>query len=80
MADLEASTPALLTPEQAFDAMSLFIYQFAGRAGDDLLTLMGDISIDDRGRTFDPAAWDDWLECVRQVLAYPGRMPSRGWQ
>jgi hypothetical protein len=47
--------------------MSLFLDQFAKRAGDDLLTLLGDIRIRPEGGTFDPAAWDDWMDCVRAV-------------
>lgn len=61
-----------LSVGEAFAAMSLFIDQFAKRAGDDLLTLMGDISLMPdgsvrRGMTTDPAAWDDWLACVAEV-------------
>lgn len=60
----------LLTAREAFEAMVCFVNQFAARAaGNDLPTLIGDISLDvwaDGGPT-DPAAWDDWLECVREV-------------
>lgn len=55
-----------LSAGEAFAAMTLFIHQFADRAGDDLLTLMGDISLW-RGTTTDPAAWEDWLAGVAQV-------------
>jgi hypothetical protein len=47
--------------------MSAFLNQFDKRAGDDLLTLLSDITVDTDGGTFDPAAWDDWLACVRAV-------------
>jgi hypothetical protein len=53
-----------LTERDAFDAMALFLTQFAERAGDDLLTLLSDITIGPDGATFDPAAWDDWISCV----------------
>ncbi|RAO60017.1 hypothetical protein [Micromonospora saelicesensis] len=53
---------------EAFLAMSRFVWQFANRAGDDLLTLLGDIGIEADGGTADPAAWNDWLACVRSVL------------
>ncbi|MFV1991681.1 MAG: hypothetical protein ACC652_13185 [Acidimicrobiales bacterium] len=56
-----------LDEHQAFTAMSLFVNRFAERAGDDLLTLLGDITLRNDGSTFDPAAWYDWLECVRDV-------------
>jgi hypothetical protein len=56
-----------LSEQEAFRAMSLFLDQFAERAGDDLLTLLGDITLRPDGGTFDPAAWDDWMACVRTV-------------
>ena len=64
-----ATSPPLfeLSEIEAFDAMRLFLRQFADRAGDDLLTLLGDVSAGPNRRTFDPAAWDDWLRCVRAV-------------
>ena len=65
-----------LSEREAFRAMSLFLDQFAARAGDDLATLMSDISVDVDGGTFDPAAWDDWIACVRRakgVDATPGQ-------
>lgn len=57
-----------LSAGEAFAAMTLFIHQFADRAGDDLLTLMGDISLWG-ATTTDPAAWEDWLAIVTQVKA-----------
>lgn len=59
---------SFLTLDQAFRAMVAFLDQYAERAGDDLLTLLGDVSLCDDGRPFDPAAWEDWLRCVRAVL------------
>jgi len=57
-----------LTEREAFDAMSLFVRQFADRAGDDLLTLLGDIEIlESDNMPTDRAAWQDWLECVAEV-------------
>ncbi|WP_158075044.1 hypothetical protein [Streptomyces sp. MJM1172] len=46
-----------LNEREAFVAMSRFVWQFANRAGDDLLTLLGDIHIKADGGTTDPAAW-----------------------
>ena len=60
---------------EKFRAMSLFLDQFAARAGDDLATLVSDISVDVDGGTFDRAARDDWIACVRLakgVDATPG--------
>ena len=38
-----------LTPREAFLVMSDFVWQFAQRAGDDLLTLIGDTGIEADG-------------------------------
>ncbi len=56
-----------LNEHDAFQAVTLFFDQFAERAGDDLFTLLGDIAGRPDGGTFDPAAWGDWIACVRQV-------------
>jgi hypothetical protein len=56
-----------LTDREAFDAMSLFLDQYAARAVDDLITLLGDVSALDDGQPTDPAAWTDWLSCVAQI-------------
>ena len=60
-----------LTEQEALLAMSLFIAQFASTAGDDLPTLAADISIEADDETLDPAAWADWLECIRAVKGEP---------
>jgi len=57
----------LLTPREAFLAMSDFIWEFAQRAGDDLLTLIGDTGLEADGGPTDPAAWDDWLASVARI-------------
>jgi hypothetical protein len=56
-----------LTDEQAFQVMRDFLWQFARRAGDDLITLLGDIEPLEDGQPTDPAAWEDWLESVRRI-------------
>ena len=58
-----------LDEHEAFRAMGLFVRQFGDRAGDDLLTLLGDIQLLGDGMPNDPAAWTDWLDCVRSVKA-----------
>lgn len=62
-----------LTSREAFLAMTDFIWQFAQRAGDDLITLIGDTGIESDGAPTDPAAWDDWLASVAKVKS--GRPP-----
>ena len=66
----------LLTPRQAFRAMTDFVWEFAQRAGDDLLTLIGDTEIESDGEPADLAAWDDWLDSVRKIQA--GESPRGG--
>src|SRR5436190_5657239 len=56
-----------LTEQEAFLAMRLFIAQFHSTAGDRLAPLLADISIQPDGAPLDPAAWSDWIECIRAV-------------
>lgn len=71
----DAPVPEGLTERQAFLAMSEFLWRYARRAGNDLITLLGDIELEADGCPTDPAAWDDWLECVQHVKA--GLPPRR---
>jgi hypothetical protein len=66
----------MLSTQQAFDAMSEYIWRFAERAGDDLATLLGDTGRLPNGQLGDPAAWDDWIECVRHIQG--GNEPRGG--
>lgn len=60
-----------ITVHQAFLAMADFVWEFGQRAGDDLLTLIGDISPLPDGSIMDPAAWDDWLASVERTRSGP---------
>jgi len=53
--------------------MTDFIWEFAQRAGDDLMTLIGDTGIEADGGPTDPAAWDDWLASVAKIRS--GKAP-----
>lgn len=66
-----------ITTREAFLAMAEFIWRFERRAGDDLITLLADIGLMPDGGPTDPAAWDDWVECVAYVKS--GRMPRSIW-
>jgi hypothetical protein len=57
-----------LTEQEAFRAMTFFLEQFYSRAGDDFVTLLVDIGIEADGGTHDPAAWTDWMDCVRRAV------------
>jgi hypothetical protein len=56
-----------LSEREAFEAMTRFLNEYYARAGDDLVTLLADLGIERDGDTLDPAAWNDWLRCVRAV-------------
>jgi hypothetical protein len=56
-----------LTEQEAFEAMRCFLDQFLKSAGNDMYTLLADISILSDGATLDTAAWHDWLKCVESV-------------
>jgi hypothetical protein len=61
----------LLSPEQAFRAMLLFLNEYYGRTQGtaELGEVLGDIQLDAAGSTMDPAAWGDWLAAVDAVCA-----------
>ena len=64
-----------LSPRESFLVMSDFIWRFAQRTGDDLLTLIGDTGLECDGGPTDSAAWDDWMDSVFRIRS--GR-PPRG--
>ena len=60
-----------LSESEAFEAMARFLAEFYSRAGNDMDTLLADITIEADGGTLDPAAWEDWVRCVRAVKGEP---------
>jgi len=67
----EKFDPRKLSPEQAFNAMFIFLnryYERTERKGE-LGAVLGDIQINEQdGRPFDPAAWEDWLAALNCIL------------
>jgi hypothetical protein len=58
-----------LTELQAFNAMFKFLEGYYERTkSDDIGSLLGDLQLFPDGGTFDPAAWDDWIESVEEIL------------
>lgn len=57
----------VITEHEALVAMRLFLEQFYARAGNDMETLIADITIESDGNPLDPAAWDDWLRCINEA-------------
>jgi hypothetical protein len=61
----------LLSPEQAFEAMFVFLDAYDRRTARkaEVGDVLGDIQLNEGdGRPADPAAWDDWLAAVAAVL------------
>ena len=58
-----------ITEYQAFEAMKKFLEKYYRRtASDDVGSLLGDLQMLQDGVTADPAAWNDWIKCVQEVL------------
>ena len=58
-----------LTIQQAFEAMQLFLEDYYERTqSDDVGTLLGDLQCLEDGILADPAAWQDWMNCVKKVM------------
>lgn len=58
-----------LTERQAFKAMVLFLEQVYERTeSDDIAGLLSDLMIAADNQTADPAAWQDWLDCLQKVI------------
>ena len=52
--------------------MQLFLERYYENThSDDVGALLGGMSVLRDGGTADPAAWEDWIEAVRQALASP---------
>lgn len=58
-----------LTTLEAFNAMKKFLEVYYQRTkSDDIGSLLDDLQLFPKGGTFDPAAWDDWLESIETIL------------
>ena len=59
---------ATLTAEQAYEAMFCYLSEYWKRFEHAALgDVLGDMQPAKRGTSSDPAAWEDWLKCVRRV-------------
>lgn len=63
----------LLSPEQAFQAMFVFLNAYYERTEGtaELGEVLGDIQLSTDGSTMDPAAWGDWLAAIDAVSVKP---------
>lgn len=57
-----------LSSLEAFKSMRYFLEKYYEQtSSDDVGSLLGELQLLQDGRTADPAAWDDWTECVKKV-------------
>jgi hypothetical protein len=73
--DERPSAEPSLTVLEAFLVMSDYIWRYSQRAGDDLITLLGDTELEADGQPTDPAALEDWIASVERIKA---GQPPRG--
>jgi hypothetical protein len=58
-----------LSTDGAYRAMFRFLEVYYDRTGSDQLgALLGGLAIDEDGQPMDPAAWEDWLAAVDDVM------------
>ena len=57
----------LITPREAFLALSDFIWKFEKHAGPDMPKLLRDTMLDLRGEPVDQETWDNWLASVDKI-------------
>ncbi|MFA6066166.1 MAG: hypothetical protein WC707_03220 [Candidatus Babeliaceae bacterium] len=58
-----------LTKLQAFNVMRKFLENYYEKTlSDDIGALLGDLQLLQDNRTADPAAWNDWLNCINQIV------------
>ncbi|MEX6507674.1 hypothetical protein [Jiella sp. M17.18] len=65
---------AELTTDQAYRAMFEFLKRYWERTGaDDVGALLSDLQLFEDGVSGDPAALQDWRDCVAYVMKTEGR-------
>lgn len=53
---------------EAFKAMCCFLEKYYEQtSSDDVGSLLGEMQILEDNETADPAAWHDWLDCVKKI-------------
>lgn len=60
----------VLTLREAYEAMFVYLERYYERSesSDDIAIMLGKLNLDEDGRPMDPAALDDWLDAVHEVL------------
>jgi hypothetical protein len=63
-----------LSEEEAFAAMFEYLKGYWSEfKSANLADVLGDLQPAEHGRSSDPAAWEDWLRCVRAIKAQEGK-------
>lgn len=57
-----------LSIREAFQVMQKFLERNESRQNGDLAPILSDIETLADGEMLDPAAWEEWLECVAEVV------------
>lgn len=71
----------MISERQAYLAMFCFperYWERGGRTSEELADILGSIHPTSDGRTGDPAAWADWMECIDDAVSRRVVAPS-GW-
>lgn len=63
-----------LTYLEAYEVMNCFLTNYYEKtSSDDVGSLLGDIQILKDEESADPAAWEDWINCVQKVIPKNGK-------
>jgi len=57
-----------MSVREAFEVMAKFLERNWIRQNGDLAPILSDIQVLPGGETREPGAWDEWLECVDEVV------------
>ncbi len=58
----------VMTAQEAYEVMMLFLEKhYRLTSSDDIGALLGAMQFFEDGLSADPAMWEDWLECVKEV-------------
>ncbi|AXQ31788.1 hypothetical protein D0B54_18010 [Solimonas sp. K1W22B-7] len=67
----------ILSKKDAYRAMILFLEQeFRATKSEDIAALLSSLQFLPDGIPADPAAWEDWEDCVGRVLGSAGTGPG----
>ncbi|NGX46999.1 MAG: hypothetical protein K1000chlam3_00368 [Chlamydiae bacterium] len=59
-----------LTHLEAFKAMRCFLEKYYEQtSSDDIGSLLGEMQILEAHRRADPAAWEDWTNCIKKIIS-----------